>query len=125
MVCLGYGYKTKEGAMSNRDLEKLSTSLDLFRTLMDKELPVQVAVVFMYVALNDGCLQQDIPDATSMGQSSVSRCLDWLGMEHRSGKPGLKLIRKERDPEYYKRWQVFLTPKGQAFVDLLKLTMEG
>ncbi|MCP9876025.1 hypothetical protein [Cyanobium sp. A2C-AMD] len=108
----------------SRDLEKLSTSLDLFRTLIDKDLPVQVVVILLFVAIHDGCLQQDIFLASGMSEGSVSRCLDWLGHEHRSGKPGLKLIRKERDAEYYKRWRVFLTPKGQSFVELLKLTME-
>lgn len=91
---------------------------------MDKELPIQVAVVFLYVATHDGCLQQEIPEQTGVAQSSVSRCLDWLGMEHRSGRPGLHLITKQRDPEYYKRWLVYLTPKGQALADLLALTVE-
>lgn len=108
---------------SVRGLSKFADALWTFRDV-ERNLPIQVAHIFVYVATHDGCLQETMPEALGMSNASVSRGLDWLGPVHRSGKPGLKLIRKERDPEYYKRFKIFLTPKGQAFADLINDTLE-
>lgn len=104
-------------------LVRLADALWVFRAV-EKDLPIQVAHVFIYVATHDGCLQEHIPEALGMTDASVSRALDWLGKEHRSGKPGLKLIRKDKDPEYWKRYKVFLTPKGEAFAEQLNQSLE-
>jgi len=76
--------------------------------------------IFFWIAAHDGCRQEDLAEACTISTSSVSRCVTWLGPRHRlEHRSGLKLIRKERDPDNYKAWRLFLTPKGKVFTKYL------
>lgn len=103
---------------------RMFKALEVLRSTGEREFPLQLAVVFCWVASHDGCLQADLPKALSMTSASVSRCLDWLSAEHRLGKPGLNLIRKERDLIDRKRWRVWLTAKGEQFRRLIERQLE-
>ncbi len=94
---------------------------ELLRSTGEKEFPLHLASLFFYVASNDGCLQEDLPKATGLAPSSVSRNISWLGDKHRlDHREGLKMVRRERDIADNKRWRLFLTPKGQTFVRLIE-----
>lgn len=86
---------------------------------------MQLATTFFWIASHDGCRQEDLVHATSMTAGSVSRNVSWLGSKHRLGKEGLKLVRRERDPDDRKRWRLYLTPKGQQFMRLIEKQLEG
>lgn len=100
-------------------LRRLLSAVELFRVAGGKDLPMQMLVLFLYVAEHDGCQQGALSKATGMSVASVSRCLDWLGAVHRTGKPGLGLIRRDEDTTYYKRWRISLTEKGRRVADLM------
>lgn len=102
-----------------RPLRRLLAALELFRVAGGRDHPIQLLITFLYVADHDGCLQATLAKATGMSGASVSRCLDWLGTKHRSGKPGLDLIRREEDPIYYKRYRLHLTEKGKRVAHLM------
>lgn len=94
--------------------------VELLRSTGEREFPAQLMSVFFWIAAHDGCKQEDLAHACHMSASSVSRCVTWLGPRHRlEHRSGLKMVRRERDPDNYKAWRLYLTPKGQIFTDLL------
>jgi DNA-binding MarR family transcriptional regulator len=109
--------------MSN-PLLRMHRALEVLRSTGEREFPLQLAVTFTWVAAHDGCLQSEISKAIAMSPSSVSRCLDWLSDEHRSGKQGLNMIRRERDSIDAKRWRIWLTAKGVQFARLIEHQLE-
>jgi DNA-binding MarR family transcriptional regulator len=110
--------------MDQPELQKLYSAINVFRTTTDRDIPVQHMVIFLYVVLHDGCLQQVLETATGMSGASVSRTLDKLGDVDRHGKPGLKMIRREQDPDYYKRYRLYLTAKGRDISALIRSQLE-
>lgn len=107
-----------------KPLIRLFKALEVLRVSESGELPLQLAATFLWVAAHPGCLQQDLPEVVTVSPASISRCLDWLGETHRSGKPGLNLIRRERDDLDKKRWRVYLTPKGEQMARLIELQLK-
>ena len=106
---------TSEGAM------RAYYIVELLRSTGEREFPAQLMSVFFWIAAHDGCRQEDLASACSLSPSSVSRCVTWLGPRHRlEHRSGLKLVRRERDPDNYKAWRLYLTPKGCVFVNLLE-----
>tara|TARA_R100001463_G_scaffold132359_1_gene192972 strand:+ start:4828 stop:5202 length:375 start_codon:yes stop_codon:yes gene_type:complete len=101
-------------------IHRIYLVLEVLRSTGELEFPLQLAVTFLWIAAHDGCRQEDLGEATSMGASSVSRNVTWLGPRHRLGKDGLKLVRREKDPDDPKRWRLFLTPKGKQFSRLIE-----
>jgi DNA-binding MarR family transcriptional regulator len=105
------------------ELKRLLDALEVFRSIDDADFTLQLLVVFLYVALHDGCRQQEVVKSTGKSEAAVSRMLDWLGHEHRSGKPGLRLVIRKEDPDNYKCRRVYLTPKGKAIAQLISHQM--
>jgi DNA-binding MarR family transcriptional regulator len=98
--------------------------MEILRSTGEKEFPLQLASCFFYVASHDGCLQEDVVSFTKLSASSVSRNISWLGSHHRlEHRQGLKLVRRERDALDYKKWRLFLTPRGQQFTNLIEQHM--
>ena len=95
-------------------------AVELMRSTGEHEFPAQLMSIFFWIAAHDGCKQQDIAKECNISTSSVSRNVTWLGPRHRfEHRSGLKLIRKERDPDNYKAYRLFLTPRGKVFTNLL------
>lgn len=109
--------------LTNPALKQAYLLIEILRSTGEREFPMQLASTFFWIAAHDGCRQEDLVAASSMSSSSVSRNVSWLGPMHRSGKRGLGLVRRERDPDDYKRWRLFLTPKGEQFSNLIKTTL--
>ena len=105
---------TSEGAM------RAHMIVELMRSTGEREFPAQLMSIFFWIAAHNGCKQEDLVKACNMSASSISRCVTWLGPRHRlEHRSGLKLVRRERDPDNYKAWRLFLTPKGEVFTNLL------
>jgi DNA-binding MarR family transcriptional regulator len=95
--------------------------VQLFRSTGEHEFPAPLMAIFFWVAAHDGCKQADLSAHLEMSQSSISRNVTWLGPKHRlEHRSGLKLVRRERDPNNYKAWLLYLTPKGRVFRQLLE-----
>lgn len=100
--------------------------VELLRSTGEKEFPAQLMSVFFWIASHNGCKQEDLVKRCNLSPSSVSRCVTWLGPQHRlEHRSGLKLIRREQDPDNYKAWRLYLTPKGQIFTQLLEQYVSG
>ena len=111
---------TSEGAL------RAFLIVELLRSTGEKEFPAQLMATFFFIAAHNGCKQADVITATHIAPSSVSRCVTWLGPRHRlEHRSGLKLVRRERDPDDYKAWRLFLTPKGEIFSQLLEQYTSG
>ena len=105
-------------------LRRLIAALEMFRVAGGREFPIQLLLFFLYVAAHDGCRQSRLIKAIGMSPASVSRCLDKLGDTDRHGNPGMRLIVRKTDPDDYKMYRLFLTPKGQSVAGLMAQTLE-
>ena len=95
--------------------------IELLRSTGEREFPAQLMSIFFWIAAHNGCKQEDLVKSCNMSASSVSRCVTWLGPRHRlEHRSGLRLVRRERDPDNYKAWRLYLTPKGKVFTNLLE-----
>ena len=107
--------------ISSQAALRVHAIVELMRSTGEREFPAQLMGVFFWIASHDGCKQEDLVKFCNMTPSSVSRCVTWLGPRHRlEHRSGLRLIRRERDPENYKAWRLYLTPKGKSFVHLIE-----
>jgi DNA-binding MarR family transcriptional regulator len=94
--------------------------VELLRSTGEKEFPAQLMSIFLWIASHNGCKQEDLIKDCNIKRSSVSRCVTWLGPSHRlEHRSGLKLVRRERDPDNWRAYRLYLTPKGDIFVNLL------
>lgn len=112
--------------LTSDPLYRLYLVMELLRATGEKEFPMQLASIFFYVASHDGCRQEDVIRGTGISPSSVSRNVSWLGSHHRlEHRQGLRVVRRERDPDDPKRWRLYLTPKGLQWVNLIEEHMSG
>ena len=94
--------------------------VELLRSTGEKEFPAQLMSIFFWIAAHNGCKQEDLIKECNISKSSVSRCVTWLGPRHRlEHRSGLKLVRRERDPDNWRGYRLYLTPKGEIFTNLL------
>ena len=111
---------TPIGKLSSEGALRAFYIVELLRSTGEREFPAQLMSIFFWVAAHDGCRQEDLAPACNMSTSSVSRCVTWLGPKHRiETRSGLKLVKRERDPDNHRAWRLFLTPKGKIFRQLL------
>ena len=95
--------------------------VELLRSTGEREFPAQLMSIFFWIAAHDGCRQEDLAPACNMSTSSVSRCVTWLGPKHRiETRSGLKLVKRERDPDNHRAWRLYLTPKGKVLTNLIE-----
>ena len=94
--------------------------VELLRSTGEREFPAQLMAVFFWIASHEGCKQEEVAGKVHISPSSTSRCITWLGPRHRlEHRSGLRLVRRERDPDNYRAWRLYLTPKGRIFTELL------
>lgn len=110
-----------EAALTSEQLYRCYLVIELLRSTGEREFPMQLASCFFWIAAHDGCRQEELIRATGLSPSSVSRNVSWLGAHHRlEHRSGLRLVRREKDPEDYKRYRLYLTPKGRQFQNLIE-----
>ena len=106
--------------LTSEDAFRAYLLIELLRSTGEREFPLQLASCLFYVLAHDGCRQSDLITATALSASSVTRNVQWLGECHRlENREGLKLVRRERDPDDYKAYRLFLTPKGKQWENLV------
>jgi DNA-binding MarR family transcriptional regulator len=90
-------------------------------------MPIQMATVFLYVSLNDGCPMKDIADALAISQPACSRLVATLGDTYRdaSNKPqkGEGLLEAREDPADRRSKIVKLTANGRKIIDQLNAVL--
>ena len=93
----------------------LVTFLTAFEKLraLDEKVPGQLVASFLYVASHSPCHKQAMEEDLNLKVASGSRNIAWLSDYHRSGGPGLGLVRKYQDPSNNRRILVELTEKGE------------
>ena len=106
--------------LTSDDCYRAYLLIELLRSTGEREFPLQLASVLFFVMSHDGCRMGDLATATGLSSASVTRNIQWLGEQHRiDERSGLKLVRREQDPDDYKRFRLFLTPKGKSWVNLI------
>ena len=107
--------------ITNPNLYRAYLVMELLRSTGEREFPLQLASIFFWIAAHNGCKQEEVAKAVGMSPSSVSRCITWLGPKHRlEHRSGLQLVKREQDPDNYRAWRLYLTPKGEQFVNLVE-----
>ena len=109
------------GKLSSEGALRSFYVVELMRSTGEKEFPAQLMSCFLWIASHNGCRQEDLQKACSISPGAVSRNVSWLGQKHRfDHRSGLKLVRREKDPENYKAWRLYLTPRGEIFLNVLE-----
>ncbi len=107
-------------------MNRLLKVITLLRyTGTDREFPIQLLQVLIYIASRDGCHKTALQDkdiGIDITPASASRNTDWLSKDHRLGKRGLDLIEKRTDPTHsrMRRQTLHLTKKGEYLVQQIK-----
>ncbi|WP_422049748.1 MarR family winged helix-turn-helix transcriptional regulator [Shimia sp.] len=95
------------------------STYNLFQLMRDteKDMPMSMAAVFAWVALNEGSTQVELRNALDMPSATSSRILAALSKVHRLGKPGHDLIEWVENPEDRRAKLLYLTTKGRALAN--------
>ena len=105
------------------DLDRLAAAADAFAAQHGDPtaVPLHHLRLFIEVGRRGGrCTYRELQDALRLNNSSVSRTVNALGAEHRTGRPGLGLLTTYPDPEEGRRFIVALSPKGSALLRQLQ-----
>lgn len=106
--------KTITKAVANK-LAKIHKILEEF-TNVDSEFPMQWAIVFLFIAQNEGAALKDVAEETGISMSVMSRTIGALSNYRRMGKPyGIVLVKDAKDDR--RRKELFLSAKGKRLLD--------
>lgn len=99
-------------------LQKLQGVLEEL-TSIDPEFPIQWAMVFVDVAMNEGSALKDVSDRTGISMSVMSRTVGALSNARRMGKPyGLVTVRSSKEDA--RRRELYLSSRGKKLLENLK-----
>lgn len=101
-----------------RELSSVQRILAEFR-LLDPELPIQVALLFVLVSLHEGASPTTLEKRLRISRSSISRGAARLSRYGFGSKPGLGLIEMREDPMDRRYKRLFLTEAGRRLADKL------
>jgi DNA-binding MarR family transcriptional regulator len=101
-------------------LRVLQTALETFRTEVDTDINAPKILTLLAVARNSGMPQIEMGDhVKGVTTSSASRYLqDWSELD-KNRQPGMDYITARPDPQYRRRSLIYITPKGQQFIERL------
>jgi DNA-binding MarR family transcriptional regulator len=106
---------TKE---ERKRLAALAASIGIARHFGDR-MTMEALHVFLEIGQQPGLTMREISETTGLALASVSRNLYSLGQRHRDGTPGFDLIITQRDSNEGRRFQAFLTSRGERYARLL------
>lgn len=86
-------------------------------------MPLQHAVTFMMVALDEGQSVQDYAERCGVAQTVMTRRLLDIGSQNRNRDPGYGLVIQRQDPLDLRKHQTFLTREGRALLHELVRTV--
>lgn len=110
--------QTKRSDRDRRALRRLLVALEEFRKI-DAEMPIQQAVIFLNVAIEEGISLRAVAAKVGQAHSSVSRNVAALGEMHRLNKPGHNLIITREDPADRRQKNITLTHNGNRILRTL------
>ncbi|WLS08899.1 hypothetical protein Q9314_03765 [Shinella sumterensis] len=99
-------------------LRELYRYTEVLREL-NAEMPMQMASVFLMIAMKPGVHQRDLPDLVGLSQSSVSRNVHALAAVNRHGRPGLGLVEQRAGSPGTKTPELHLSAAGKVLVGKL------
>lgn len=103
--------------MTTKKLTKLHSILEEL-TGVDPEFPIQWALVFVEIAMDEGASLKDIAERTGISMSVMSRTIGALSNYRRMGKPyGLVLVKHAKDDR--RRKELYLSAKGKRLAQTL------
>jgi len=105
-------------------LQRLIRAAEEFRRL-DPDMPTQTALTLLTIASSPGLTVREVQERLGFAPSSASRNVAALSDRNRHGQPGLGLITYRVNPTDYRCKQLFLTPKGQRFINTVINILEG
>lgn len=109
-----------------RTVNGLLEAMKLVRKQEQAELLTPQAIqITLIVALEPGITTQTLETRTGLSLASISRNLAALGKWHRLGRPGLDYVERVEDPQERRRTLMFLTKKGEEFVNDLVFAQTG
>jgi DNA-binding MarR family transcriptional regulator len=79
-------------------------------------MPIQVCLLFVLVAQNEGSSQATFEKALGISRSAISRGAARLSHYGWNNKPGLDLIDMREDPTDRRYKVLHLTPKGRLLI---------
>ena len=101
--------------MTIKKIQKLGKVIEELATV-DPEFPMQWALVFQDIALNEGASLRDISERTGISMSVMSRTIGALSNYRRMGKPyGLVLVKNAKHDRRVK--ELYLSKKGQKLAE--------
>ncbi|KNX40021.1 hypothetical protein ROTO_34280 [Roseovarius tolerans] len=83
---------------------------------LDADMPMNQAVCFAWIALNEGRTQVELRQDLDMASSTSSRNLAALSKVHRLGKPGLDMIEWVENPKDRRAKLLYLSNEGKHLV---------
>lgn len=83
---------------------------------VEKDMPMSMAIIFIWVALNEGSTQVEMRQALDMPSATSSRNLAALSKVHRLGKAGHDLVEWVENPEDRRAKLLYLTAKGKKLM---------
>jgi DNA-binding MarR family transcriptional regulator len=119
--------KLEKKALHHQDKTTSRLTSELFRIFrfvevlrdMKPDMELQLASIFMLIAMRQGIGQHDLRRMMDISQSSVSRNVTALTAIDRHGKPRLNFVVQRRHPTDARYTQLFLTDEGHAFMKRL------
>lgn len=103
----------------NEVLDVLIAGLQSARENLDPEMPIQMLLMYLYVARYPGITMKDMGNRMDLSQASCSRNVAALSKVHRLGKPGLDVVEAHEDPVERRRKVTNLTPRGKRVLEAL------
>lgn len=97
--------------------EPAKTHLKILREFqkIDTEFPIQYAICFIEIHLNEGLSVTQLSEKTGMALSTVSRIVGALSKYRQKGT-AFELIKIKIPETERRRKELYLTPKGKAII---------
>ncbi len=92
--------------------------IETFREI-HPEMPMQMAAVFLLIAMKPGISQAELLRVMDISQPGMSRNVVALTAINRHGAPGLDLVEQQPAPHDARITVLQLTSKGRTFLDRL------
>ena len=86
-------------------------------------LELQTVLIISYIAMNEGCSQQEVAKSLGLSAAAISRNMTMLGTGSRN-KGGAGIIRLEVDNWNRRQHLVYLTEAGNKLISSIVSTME-
>ncbi len=95
-----------------------------YSSSIDKEFPLQYLQCLIIISLEEGISFSDLSKEAKIGLSTTSRIVHALGDKRQKGTP-YHMVKVIQDPENKRRKMIYLTDKGEKFVNRIAAILNG